>query len=67
MITEIRTILHYLMFNMISIARRMKMEHVHHLNGVNSVEITLMLTQIFMKWNMIHSHLQYKIQTLKYK
>lgn len=44
-----RTIHHYLMYNMIFIVERMKMEHAHHLNGDNSVEITLMLIQIFMK------------------
>lgn len=65
--TQERIILHYLMYNMISIVRKMKMEHVHHLSGVNSVEIILTLILIFMKWNMIHLNLELAIVTLKYK
>lgn len=66
-ITRIRTILHYLMFNMTFTVNWMKMEHVHHLNGDNSVEITSMLTQIFMKLNTINSHSVLLIKISKYK
>lgn len=55
------------MFNTISIARRMKMALVLHLNGIKLVEIILMLILIFMIWNMIHSALVFKIVILKYK
>ena len=67
MIIRIRIILHYLMYNMISIVRRMKMEHVLHLNGIKLVETILMLIQIFMIWNMILSTSQLKIVISMYK